>query len=87
MTNKHFGWHKRWVVNLDQCTATHDSGLIVRAERAIDGEAATDFKPVNLAGWQNEMLKTMPISNLLPHAQRLMKEAVQVYQRAQEDRH
>lgn len=30
MTNKHFNWHKRWTVDVEADSASHDSGLIVR---------------------------------------------------------
>lgn len=30
MTGKHFGWHKRWTVDLEGASATHDSGLVTR---------------------------------------------------------
>lgn len=86
MTGKHRNWHRRWVVDLAACTATHDSGLVVRAVRAPDDDA-TDFEATNLEAWQAEMLKAMPMSNLVPHAQRLLREAVEVYQRAQAGRH
>lgn len=29
MTGKHYGWHRRWVVDLAASTASHDSGLTV----------------------------------------------------------
>ena len=83
MTGEHHNWHRRWIVDLAACTATHDSGLIVRAIRAPDNDA-TDYRPVNLDAWQQTMLATMPLSNLLPHAQRLMREAIEVYQHALE---
>jgi hypothetical protein len=30
MTNKHFNWHKRWTVDVEAASASHDSGLVVR---------------------------------------------------------
>jgi hypothetical protein len=86
MTGKHYGWHRRWIVDLAACTATHDSGLIVRAVRSPAGDA-TDFRPANLDEWQNKMLATMPLPNLVAHAKRLMREAVEVYQRELAKRH
>lgn len=86
MTGKHRHWHRRWVVDLAACTATHESGLVVRAVRAPDGDA-TDYTPANLDAWQTEMLRTMPFDNLVPHARRLMREAADVYGRALEGRH
>lgn len=32
------GWRKRWRVDLSACTATHESGVVVKFERAQDGE-------------------------------------------------
>lgn len=29
MTSKHFNWHKRWTVDLDNGLATHASGLVI----------------------------------------------------------
>jgi hypothetical protein len=86
MTGKHRHYHRRWVVDLAACTATHDSGLIVKAIRSPDDEA-TDYRPLNLDAWQDKMLTTMPLPNLVPHAKRLLREAVEVYQRAQQLRH
>ena len=82
MTGKHYGWHRRWVVDLAASTATHDSGLIVRAVRS---DNATDFLPVNLDEWQDKMLATMPLPNLAAHARRLMREAAEVYNRARDE--
>ncbi len=86
MTGKHHNWHRRWVVDLAACTATHDSGLVVQA---VQNEAAgaMDYQPLNLDEWQNKMLPTMPLPNLVAHAKRLMREAVEVYQREQQRRH
>ncbi|MEL5850146.1 MAG: hypothetical protein U7M05_12425, partial [Candidatus Igneacidithiobacillus chanchocoensis] len=83
MAGKHRNWHRRWIVDLAAGTATHDSGLIVRAARSPAGDAA-DFQPANLDEWQNRMRPTMPPPNLVAHARRMMREAVAVYQRAQE---
>lgn len=30
MTGKHYNWHKRWTVDLEAASATHDSGLVAR---------------------------------------------------------
>jgi len=29
MTGKHYQWHKRWTVDVETASATHDSGLVV----------------------------------------------------------
>lgn len=86
MTGRHYSWHRRWIVDLEECTVTHDSGLIVRAVRIPTGDAI-DLLPVNLDAWQDKMLQTMPPANLVAHAQRLMREAAEVYQRALSQRH
>lgn len=86
MTGRHYAWHRRWVVDLAACTATHDSGLVLRASRAPDAEA-TDFNVENLNTWQAGMLDRMPLPDVLVHAKRLLREGVQVYQRAQDRRH
>ena len=30
MTGKHYHWHKRWRLDLEAASVTHDSGLVVR---------------------------------------------------------
>jgi hypothetical protein len=30
MTGKHYKWHKRWTVDVEAASATHESGLIAR---------------------------------------------------------
>lgn len=86
MTGKHRGWHRRWIIDLAACTATHDSGLIVTAERSPE-EDGYDFHAANLDAWQTAMLVTMPMSNLIPHAQRLLREAAEAYQYVLRGRH
>jgi len=77
MTGKHYNWHKRWVVDLTTCTATHDSGLVFRFSQAESG--ALDGVSENLDAWQDEQLKRMPLTDLAKHAQRLAKEAAEAY--------
>lgn len=86
MSGKHRHWHRRWAVDLAAGTATHDSGLVVRAVRTPDDDA-TDYQPANLDAWQSRMLGTMPLPDLAAHAQRLMREAVEVYRHALDRRH
>ena len=77
MTGKHYNWHKRWIVDLETCTATHDSGLVFKFSQA---EAdAWDGHPENLDAWQDEQLKRRPLLDLAKHAQRLAKEAGDAY--------
>jgi hypothetical protein len=30
MTGKHYKWHKRWIVDVEAASATHESGLVAR---------------------------------------------------------
>lgn len=78
--------HPDWTVDLEACTATHASGLIVRAERTPDDDA-TDFTADNLEAWQAKMLQHMALGELIPLAHRLVNEAVAAYQDAQAGRH
>lgn len=75
MTGKHYGWHRRWIVDLAACTATHDSGLVFKFTQADDGE--WDGHAVNLDGWQATQM--MPLPDLAKHAQRLAREAGDAY--------
>lgn len=78
MTGKHYNWHRRWVVDLAACTATHDSGLIVRFVRN-DAECAWDGEPENMECWLAEHRQRMSGENLLKHAARLLREAGDAY--------
>lgn len=77
MTGKHYNWHRRWVVDLAACTATHDSGLIFTFVQ--DGSGEWVGKPTNLDAWQEEQLKRMPLPDLAKHAGRLAQEAGDAY--------
>jgi hypothetical protein len=85
MTGKHYQWHKRWTVNQETCTATHESGLAFQFTQTGDG--AWDGKPLNLDDWQDEQLKLMPLPYLAKHAQRLAKEAGEAYLYQLKQRH
>lgn len=78
MTGKHYNWHKRWQVDLSACTATHDSGLVVRFRQA-DESGAWDGKPENSEIWFEKMKSTMPPHDLASHVGRLMREAGDAY--------
>ncbi len=82
----HDNAHPDWTVDLEACTATHASGLVVRAVRSPDDDA-TDFHPANLDAWQDKMLQSMPLDALIQLAKRLMREAVTAYRDTQADRH
>lgn len=77
MTGKHYNWHRRWVVDLAACTATHESGLIFLFQQ--DGDGEWEGKPCNLDQWQDEQLKRMPLHDLAKHARRLAQEAGDTY--------
>ena len=77
MTGKHYNWHRRWVIDLAACTATHDSGLIFAFRQ--DGAGEWSGHLVNLDAWQTEQLKRMPFPDLVKHARRLAKEAGDAY--------
>lgn len=79
MSGKHKNWHRHWTVDLAACTATHDSGLLFRFVQAADGSGAWDGEAVNLDAWQAAQAGRMPLPDLAKHAQRLAREAGDVY--------
>lgn len=87
MTGKHYNWHKRWTVDLSACTATHDSGLVVRFAQAVDDPRAWDGTPVNSEEWFAKIKHTMPPQDLANHAARMMREAGEAYQWQLKKRH
>lgn len=87
MTGKNYNWHKRWTVNLDDCTATHDSGLIVRFSEALDSPGAWDGSPTNSQEWFEKIKNSMPPRDLERHAARLMREAGDAYLYRLKQRH
>lgn len=79
MTGKHFNWHKNWKVDLSACTATHESGLIVKFKKATDQSGAWDGEPVNANSWFDEIKTKMPPDDLSKHVSRLLREAGDTY--------
>jgi hypothetical protein len=77
MTGKHYKWQKRWVVDADTCTATHDSGFLVVFKKAADG--GWDGEPIILDRWQDLMSQKMNPFDLMKHTSRLLREAGEVY--------
>ncbi|MCV2349297.1 hypothetical protein [Paucibacter sp. Y2R2-4] len=87
MTSKHYGWQKRWRVDLAARQAVHESGLIV--------EYTQD--PADPAAWDGELLPDPAVHaaliakhgphNIGPMMARLMREAGQIYKEALNDRH
>jgi len=67
-----------WQVDLSACTATHESGLIVRFTLAED----------DAGGWQGEVVNIEKIDASNPSAVAgLVREAGDVYAQALRDRH
>lgn len=79
MTGKHYNWHKKWSVDLAACTATHDSGLIVKFTQATDDPMAWDGEPINDVEWLASMRGKMPPHDLVKHTARLLREAGDAY--------
>lgn len=46
MTGKHFGWHKKWVLDADANRATHANGLITRFI-PLDPDKSVDWPPIH----------------------------------------
>lgn len=87
MVGKHYAWHKHWQVDLSACTATHDSGLVVRFTRAEDDPHAWDGSAVNAQEWFSGIKGTMPPQDAANHAARLLREAGEAYQWQLKKRH
>lgn len=79
MTGKHHGWQARWRVDLATCTATHDSGLVVRFRQVEPG--VWDGEGEFSEEWQRQAsLRMKNPADLQAHAARLAREAGDVYQ-------
>lgn len=87
MTGKHYGWPRRWIVDLATCTAIHESGLIVRFVESQDSPGAWDGTPINAQEWLTSIKNTMPRHDLERHAARLMREAGDAYRYQLKRRH
>lgn len=87
MVGKHYNWHQRWKVDLSACTATHDSGLVVRFTQADDDPHAWDGSSDNAEAWFAKLKGTMPPNDIANHAARLMREAGEAYQWQLQKRH
>lgn len=82
MTSKHYRWQTRWHVNLDASTATHDSGLVVRFDRADDDQRAWDGAIVDDPAVMSALLSKHGPHNIGPHLARLMREAGELFSAA-----
>ena len=72
-------WHTHWLVDLTACTATHDSGLVVKFAKAEVDPSTLDGKPVNTDEWLAKIKDTMPPDDLASHTSRLFREAGDAY--------
>lgn len=70
-------WHREWVVDLINFTATHSSGLIVMVESAVDGQGV--IKTPNVDEWNKLQLLKMNSSDLIKHTQKLCQEGKKAY--------
>jgi len=68
MTGKHYGWQKRWRLDLEASTATHDTGLVVDISAGI-GQA------VNLEDLRAALTAKHGGHNVPPMVARLVREA------------
>lgn len=85
MVGKHHKWHTRWQVDLATCTATHDSGLVLRFVQSAPG--VWDGEATNAEAWFSSMKDKMPPQDLASHATRLMREAGDAYMWQLQRRH
>lgn len=51
MVGKHYRWQTRWTVSLDDATATHDSGLVVRFTPLADRGLPPDLPEIGATCW------------------------------------
>lgn len=84
MTSKHYGWQRMWRVDLSTCTATHDSGLVVRFKQTAPG--VWDGEGEATPEWQEEARKRMNPADMQRHLARLMREAGDIYKAALDGR-
>lgn len=83
MASKHYGWQKRWAVDLDARTATHDTGLVFNFTREADGWSGEADKAV-LQQWIALQQVKMPLPDVARHGQRLAREAGDIWQAARD---
>lgn len=72
MTHPNRNWHRRWTVDFEQQTATHEEGWVVKFEKVSDG--IFDGKLIN----QPENITLEQIKN----APRIAREAGEAWTRA-----
>lgn len=79
---KNRAWHREWVVDLINFTATHSSGLIVKIENSDNGNY--DLKTPNVEEWNKLQMLKMNLDDLIRHTQKLCNEGKKVYDYAKE---
>lgn len=79
MASKHYGWQKRWVVDVDARTATHDTGLVFHFVREPNGWSGEADKTV-MQQWAALQQVKMPLPDVARHGQRLAREAGDIWQ-------
>lgn len=79
MTGKHYRWQTRWVVDVDEAQARHESGLVVSFQR-LAGHLEPEFEdaPEILA----KLTKQHGPHNIGPMLERWKREAGQLYREA-----
>lgn len=79
MTGKHYRWQTRWVVNVDEAQARHDSGLVVTFPR-VAGQIEPQLidAPEILA----RLTQQHGPHNIGPMLERWKREARQLYREA-----
>lgn len=86
ITGEHRSWRSLWRVDLEACTATHDSGLVVTARRCAKGDGY-EFTASSVEDWQVFLLASMPLPAVTALAQDLMCQAVTLYLQALRTKH
>lgn len=71
MASKHYGWQKKWTVNQQAGSATHESGLIVRY---VSGRIVADNAPQTI-----EALAVKNGHNAASMVARMQREALALF--------
>lgn len=75
-------WHRQWVVDLSNHTATHSSGLIVKIDYSDDGNY--DLTTPNVEEWEKLQKLKMNLDDLIRHTQKLCIEGKKAYDYAKQ---
>ena len=84
MTGRHYAWHRAWSVDIDQRTATHESGLTVRFTPAADDAQAWHgaADPIRRDAVLAELAARHGAHNAPQRLARLMREAQETWTHA-----